>query len=609
MNYLDKTGLTRLWSKITGKLGQKQDTLVSGTNIKTINNTSLLGAGDIDLLTRNKLFGTTLDEKINYYYAGIKSLENVGITYNGNSFPIIDALEIIAIRPYSGSENVTLINEMLEYIIKYGTVPASVKDNTIFTIEMPGILSATLQLDRDDNTKIDRIWIVNHGWDFAPYSLHASGLHEDGEPTWSGVDVIYIGQNKLVSGENIKTINGTSLLGSGNVDINEYKFYTEGGFWYSFKGLTSLDSITATIDDTEVSILQLLREMLYAPNEMQYLIDEIILGLKEIKIASSAYIDSTTSEYLWVDIKGNDRHSGTIKLRIKQINNEYVFTELEVWGSDNVFHYYVDDFDVSPVEFNVVYDISKKQNKLVSGGNIKTINNMSLLGSGNIAISGGNSTDVQINGTSIVSNDTANIVTNSAYNSSTNKIATMNDVPTNTNQLTNGAGFQNSTQVETAITSKGYITSSNVAFTNQSNSFANNQTFNGGITVNGNITQNGSAYETHAQKVYTTNDYIYLRDGATGGLASGSYAGFQAKKYDGTNDGRLVFGNDGIARVGDVGDEQALATRVESPTNGATMVWDSSSLKMVSGFKIVSCTQTQYNSYTKDSNTIYLING
>jgi len=38
-------------------------------------------------------------------------------------------------------------------------------------------------------------------------------------------------------------------------------------------------------------------------------------------------------------------------------------------------------------------------------------------------------TDVQINGTSIISNDVANIVTNTAYNASSNKIATMSDVP------------------------------------------------------------------------------------------------------------------------------------------------------------------------------------
>lgn len=42
----------------------------------------------------------------------------------------------------------------------------------------------------------------------------------------------------------------------------------------------------------------------------------------------------------------------------------------------------------------------------------------------------GTATDVQINGTSITSNNVANIVTNSAYNATSNKIATMADTST-----------------------------------------------------------------------------------------------------------------------------------------------------------------------------------
>lgn len=50
---------------------------------------------------------------------------------------------------------------------------------------------------------------------------------------------------------------------------------------------------------------------------------------------------------------------------------------------------------------------------------------------------GGTATDVQINGTSITSSNVANILTQGTYNSSTNKIATMSDVPTNTESTTN----------------------------------------------------------------------------------------------------------------------------------------------------------------------------
>lgn len=50
---------------------------------------------------------------------------------------------------------------------------------------------------------------------------------------------------------------------------------------------------------------------------------------------------------------------------------------------------------------------------------------------------GGSSTDVQINGTSIVSSGVANIITNTAYNSSTNKIATMSDLSSYVEPCTN----------------------------------------------------------------------------------------------------------------------------------------------------------------------------
>lgn len=86
--------------------------------------------------------------------------------------------------------------------------------------------------------------------------------------------------------------------------------------------------------------------------------------------------------------------------------------------------------------------LEEKQDLLTSGTNIKTINNESLLGSGNISIQGGgDATDVQVNGVSITQNNVANIATQTAYNALTNKIATKNDIPTQTSQLTNNSGY------------------------------------------------------------------------------------------------------------------------------------------------------------------------
>ena len=103
------------------------------------------------------------------------------------------------------------------------------------------------------------------------------------------------------------------------------------------------------------------------------------------------------------------------------------------------------------------------------------------------------------------------------------------------------------------------------------------------VIVDGDIIQRGSSYKTHAQHVFSTDDYIVMRDGALVGLAQGDYSGFLVKKYDGVNDGRLVIDRDGVARVGDVGDEQPLLTRDEASvmSNGHLLMWDGANDKAV----------------------------
>lgn len=140
----------------------------------------------------------------------------------------------------------------------------------------------------------------------------------------------------------------------------------------------------------------------------------------------------------------------------------------------------------------------------------------------------------------------------------------------------------------------------------------------GDLNVSGDIIQQGSSYETHAEQVYTTKDYIIMRDGAVGALAAGSYSGFQVKKYDGTNDGRLVIDKDGIARVGDVGDEQPLMTRDESAdmTDGNLIEWDATNNKAVDAGTNVSAINTAIDgkisgtgNIGSDTKPIKIVNG
>ena len=103
------------------------------------------------------------------------------------------------------------------------------------------------------------------------------------------------------------------------------------------------------------------------------------------------------------------------------------------------------------------------------------------------------------------------------------------------------------------------------------------KTFTGKIVADCDIIQNGAAYETHAEQVFTTKDYIKMREGAIAALAPGDLSGIEIENYDGNaTDCRLAVDASGVARVGDAGDEQPLMTRDESAdmTSGNFVLWD-----------------------------------
>ena len=109
------------------------------------------------------------------------------------------------------------------------------------------------------------------------------------------------------------------------------------------------------------------------------------------------------------------------------------------------------------------------------------------------------------------------------------------------------------------------------------------KTFIGQIVADCDIIQNGAAYETHAEQVFSVNDYIVTRDGQITGLAPGDLSGFHVKKYNGVDDSRLGVDNTGTMRVGDVGSEEPLLTRdeVANMTSGDLLKWDGVNLKAI----------------------------
>lgn len=221
----------------------------------------------------------------------------------------------------------------------------------------------------------------------------------------------------------------------------------------------------------------------------------------------------------------------------------------------------------------IIDTINGKQDTLVSGTNIKTINNTSLLGSGNIDIQGGGgtATDVQINGTSITSNNVANIVTNSAYNASSNKIATMSDIPSD--YLKNTATGSN------AMTIGGTASSQTNALNIGVNSDAN-----GGRGV---ALGYGTVATTWATAIGTGAKTT--QQGAIQiGYGQNSTSNSLSVGFNGVNNYSLLDGTTGLIPY------QRINSLSETRNNGQLKFWTG--------------TKAQYDAIsTKDSNTLYNI--
>jgi len=111
----------------------------------------------------------------------------------------------------------------------------------------------------------------------------------------------------------------------------------------------------------------------------------------------------------------------------------------------------------------------------------------------------------------------------------------------------------------------------------------------GTVIIPGNLTVQGTNTILNTTTLTTEDDIIQLRSAGT--TAMTTYAGLVATKYDGTNDGALVFDNTGTAYVGDVTIQedgmivdvsmQKIATREDSPTSAGVAYWDAGTSKLI----------------------------
>lgn len=234
-------------SKITNletDLSNKQDTLVSGTNIKTINGQSVLGSGSIDLeglstLSHPKLNVEVLTERrhpvsgkpiyvktIDFGYLPNATFKNVPHTVIGYDYIGVNLeysyIYLPGVSGFSFSGANVIWNNKVEdvgtYIDGSNISMATGKDRT----NMKAYI--TVQYTKTTDTAESPVRLVGGG---SGGDVDLTDYYTKSE-TETLVDTK---QNTLVSGTSIKTINGQSLLGNGNIfvtaEVDLTNYYTK----------------------------------------------------------------------------------------------------------------------------------------------------------------------------------------------------------------------------------------------------------------------------------------------------------------------------------------------------------------------------------------------
>ena len=245
------------------EMATKQDLLVSGTNIKTINSQSLLGEGNIEI-------------------------------ESGSNIPFL------------------FINSTTHLSGDFSAVKNAIANKTPFELYYVNILGyGDIAAPEVCFVSGENIQAIFH---FESTTANHTVVQTTITPTGVSADTSYHSyQEQLVSGTNIKTINGESILGEGNLEISG------GGGTTDYTQLTNKPQINS------------------------------------------------------VELSGN-----------KSLSDLGIPTKTSELTNDSGFLTSIPDEYVTETELNA--GLGNKQDTLVSGTNIKTVNGESLLGSGNIDI-------------------------------------------------------------------------------------------------------------------------------------------------------------------------------------------------------------------------------
>ena len=374
----------------------KQDTLVSGTNIKTINGQSLLGEGNIEI-QQSELPIASADT-----LGGVKV--GTGLSINPEGVLSADSPEWnnISGKP----EDIVNITERLASKLDTATYNSE-KSSFATKDELNSKADASAITDMATQT-----WVQGQGYltevpsDYVTNSELTEGLagkQDKGDyalksdlntlatkeelATKADASALSSKQDTLVSGTNIKTINGDSILGSGNLVIQS--------------GTSNWDDIQGKPQFAEVATSGNYNDLINKPTIPD------VSGL------------ATKEEIADMETKSNAAATYATKQEIPSLEGYLTETEAsETYATKQALGNKLDTATYNSEKagfetkenaaatyqvkgnYATKQEIAGKQDTLVSGTNIKTINGNSVLGAGDITIQAGGTIDTAMSDTS-----------------------------------------------------------------------------------------------------------------------------------------------------------------------------------------------------------------
>ena len=375
----------------------KQDTLVSGTNIKTINGQSVLGEGNIEI-QQSELPIASADT-----LGGVK----VGTGLSINSESGVLSANAPEWNNISGKpEDIVNITERLASKLDTATYNSE-KSSFATKDELNSKADASAITDMATQT-----WVQGQGYltevpsDYVTNSELTEGLagkQDKGDyalksdlntlatkeelAAKADTSALSSKQDTLVSGTNIKTINGDSILGSGNLVIQ-----SGTSNWDDIQGKPQFARVATSGDYNDLINKPTI------PDVSGLATKEEIADMETKSNAAATYAtkdEIPSLEGYLTKTEASETYATKQALGNKLDTATYNSEKAGFETKENAAATYQVKGDYATKQ-----EIAGKQDTLVSGTNIKTINGETILGAGDIVIQAGGTIDTAMSDTS-----------------------------------------------------------------------------------------------------------------------------------------------------------------------------------------------------------------